>query len=225
MAPNGAMSDQLRRLAPVFLVVAGLVLAVLRRDAWGVAAGVALAAAGGGLFWRLRPQQDADVSRLDEVASRLHDERESRSLQMLVPIRWSSRLECGHPLIDEQHRRLFEIGGRLIHAAHKGMDRKGIETQLDTLISHIQVHFRTEEEVMARTRFPLTEEHCGHHHWLLQAALALRERYHTGEALAGEIVAFITEEVITEHILREDLKFALRAPKPAPPAAPAPAPD
>lgn len=217
MAPNRAMSDQVRRFLPVLLVCAGLLLAVLRRDVWGLTAGLTLAAAGGWLFWRFRQQEDAEASRFDEVASRLHDARESRSLQMLVPIRWSSRLECGHPLIDDQHRRLFEIGGRLIHAAHKGMDRKGIETQLDTLISHIQVHFRTEEEVMARTRFPLTEEHCGHHHWLLQAALSLRERYHTGEALAGEIVAFITEEVITEHILREDLKFALRPPKPAAP--------
>lgn len=110
-------------------------------------------------------------------------------------------------------------GGRLIQSAQKSLNRRTIETQLDTLIEHIGEHFRTEEEVMARTRFPLTEEHCGHHHWLLQAGLALRDRYHDGEALSGEIVAFITEEVITEHILREDLKFALRPSKPATPPA------
>ncbi len=213
------MSKKLRFLLPVLLAVAGVLAAWLRRDVWGLVAGLALAGGGGWLARRDRRQDEAVASRLDEVASRLREDRESHSLQMVVPIQWTSRMECGHPLIDEQHRRLFEMGGRLIQSAQKSLNRRAIETQLDTLIEHIGEHFRTEEEVMARTRFPLTEEHCGHHHWLLQAGLALRDRYRDGEALCGEIVAFITEEVITEHILREDLKFALRASKPATPTA------
>lgn len=213
------MSKKLRFLLPVLLAVAGVLAAWLRRDVWGLVAGLALAGGGGWLARRDRRQDEAVASRLDEVASRLREDRESHSLQMVVPIQWTSRMECGHPLIDEQHRRLFEMGGRLIQSAQKSLNRRAIETQLDTLIEHIGEHFRTEEEVMARTRFPLTEEHCGHHHWLLQAGLALRDRYRDGEALSGEIVAFITEEVITEHILREDLKFALRPSKPVTPPA------
>lgn len=105
------MSKKLRFLLPVLLAVAGVLAAWLRRDVWGLVAGLALAGVGGWLARRDRRQDEAVASRLDEVASRLRDDRESHSLQMVVPIQWTSRMECGHPLIDEQHRRLFEMGG------------------------------------------------------------------------------------------------------------------
>ena len=226
---NARALPRLFELLPYLYIAAGLATMALLGNALALASGAILVAVGGVELWRRHYRRTVH---LDDVASRLHEERDAQSALMLVPIQWSAKLECGHPIIDEQHQRLFEIGSRLIRAVHRGLPRAQVQAQLEGLIDHIRTHFETEEAVLARTRFPLTEEHRGHHHWLLTTAESLSERYRNGETLVGEMVAFITDDVITEHILREDLKFALRpspaqapaAPALAPVASPAPAP-
>ena len=50
---------------------------------------------------------------------------------------------------------------------------------------------------------------------LLAKAQSLRDRYRQHELELSELVGFIAYEVITDHILKEDLKFALKERVPA----------
>jgi hemerythrin-like metal-binding protein len=134
---------------------------------------------------------------------------EKETAVALMELHWRRSYETGHPIIDQQHRALFDIGNKLIHAAHSGKHRIEIELLLDAFVAHVKEHFATEEEVLCRTGFPLSARHKELHRALLERARELRKWYGAGRLAASELVGFIADDVIADHILKEDSKFAL----------------
>lgn len=126
----------------------------------------------------------------------------------VLPIRWSKALESGHPLIDRQHRQLFDIGNQVVAAVRTHEPRFIVEALLQGLIERIEEHFTTEEAVLARSGHPLSLEHQRAHDALLIRAGELLERYRENLVQAGELVGFINYDVILSHIVKEDTKFA-----------------
>jgi len=215
MKKQDSFSSQFFRALPYLYMAAGVLVMVGLRNKLAVFSGLILIAVGGiELLRRARfsREQEAAESRM---ATRVRADREGHSTQALMQISWRKSFECGHPVIDDQHRALFEIGDGLINAVLKNKARNHIEFLLDELTEHIELHFITEEAAMARTRFPLSDLHRQHHQELLERARALRESYRQGRLDVSELVGFIAYDVITEHIVREDLKFALREVQPA----------
>jgi hemerythrin-like metal-binding protein len=207
--------DQLYQALPFVYIGAGLLVMLLLQNMMAVVSGVLLIAVG--TLEVMRRRRDGREREAAETrhASRLHADREGPQTQALMQIAWRKSYECGHPVIDAEHRRLFEIGDTVINAVMKNKTRAHIEFLLDELTEHIQAHFSTEEAVLARTRYPLTQEHRGHHMELLQKAQGLRDSYRQGLLDVSELVGFIAYDVITEHIINEDLKFALKDRQPA----------
>ena len=207
-------SDRFFKALPFIYMVTGLGTMLGLRNGLAVISGLILIAVGGiELLRRTRFRRE-----LEQSESRLHSRQHSRmsrnlsgdSTQSLIQLSWRKSFECGHPVIDSQHRKLFDIGDGLINAAVKGKSRDHIEFLLDEMTEHIQEHFATEEAVLARTRYPLSGEHRAHHADLLARAQSLRDAYRSHQLDLGELVGFITYEVIAEHIIKEDLKFALK---------------
>jgi hemerythrin-like metal-binding protein len=128
----------------------------------------------------------------------------------LMNVRWRSSFECGHPVIDQQHRQLVNIGNELVAAVQARKAPREIELLLQELVEHIENHFATEEQILARTRYPLSGEHKKLHGQLLVQAAEIRDRYRAGHVALSEAVEFVFHEVVAVHILKEDLKFALQ---------------
>src|SRR5512140_521555 len=128
----------------------------------------------------------------------------------LMSMRWRSSFECGHPIIDMQHRELFNISNELINSVLDRSPKIGTEYLLHELVEHIKDHFVTEEEVLERTHYPALEEHRNFHHTLLGRATELEQRYLEGLLPVSNLVGFIAYDVISAHIIQEDLKFALK---------------
>lgn len=162
------------------------------------------------LLRRSRFQREVKVSD-SRMNSRLMANSEGLSTPALIAIDWRSSYACGHPRMDAQHQELFEIGNRLIDAVLKCKSRAHIEFLLDELTLRIRDHFVEEEAVMARTKFPLSAQHCAQHTAMLEKADALREGYSTGQLTENAVVGFIVYDVISKHILHEDVKFALKS--------------
>ncbi len=128
----------------------------------------------------------------------------------LMTMRWRSSFECGHPVIDMQHRELFNVGNEVINSVLDRRPKIGTEYLLHELVEHIKDHFSTEEEVLERTRYPLLAEHRNIHRLLLERASELEQRYREGLLPVSDLVGFIACDVISTHIIQEDLKFALK---------------
>jgi hemerythrin-like metal-binding protein len=125
-----------------------------------------------------------------------------------MKIFWHDAFKCGHLIIDKQHHQLFDIGNEVINAILANKPKSDVELILGEFIDHIMNHFNTEEAILAEMNHPLSKEHQEVHRSLVAKAMNIQELYHIDQAIISDIVGFITYDVVTEHIIKEDLKFA-----------------
>lgn len=78
--------------------------------------------------------------------------------------------------IDQQHRELIGIYLRLNDALKNNEPQKKIFGIIDEAISYTELHFATEERLMAKSGYPLLEEHRKNHLELLNDARRLKDR-------------------------------------------------
>jgi hemerythrin-like metal-binding protein len=191
------LPDWLYNVLPYFYLGAGVLTMIALRNGFAVFSGLTLISAGG-IVWMLRNRARREDEQADAISP---DNR-------LVHIGWNRSFECGDPLIDAQHRRLFSIGNQVIDGVFSKKSIAEMELLLDDFIDHINEHFRTEEGILANTGGPGFEEHQEIHRSLLAKAAGLRDRYRRGQVGIQDVVTFVIFDVLTEHILNEDRKFA-----------------
>ena len=202
----------LYEILPYVYAGVGLATIVVLKNSMAVFSGLTLVSAGV-IVWQMRRKHRAGprvtVERRAESASVYGDvaNYDSRLLRVV----WRSKYECGHPVIDAQHRRLVDLGNGLINSIVAGKPRPAVERLFDGLIAHIQEHFRTEEELLATTRHRVADDHRDSHRLILNQAVGLRRRYLADEKSAGHVIGFIAYEMIAQHIVKEDMSWVKAA--------------
>lgn len=188
---------------PYLYLAVGLMTMVLLRNAMAMLAGLVLVMAGA-LVLAMRRQSRMRVTgsapsaqaRVDAVVT-----------TKFVRLMWRSAYECGNATIDAQHLRLFELGNELIDAVQAYLPHADIEQMLENFLYHLIDHFCTEETILASAGHPLSGEHQQVHRRLLERGRGLCERQRNGDLSQGDLVAYLTTELIAEHIAGEDLEF------------------
>ena len=141
MVKEKKRSDRFYEVLPVLYIGAGLLAMLVLQNMMALTSGLLLIAVGAiEMMRRRRAGRDREAQE-SRHASRLASDREGPQTQALMQIAWRKSFECGHPEIDAQHRRLFEIGDTVINAVVKNKPRDHIEFLLDELTEHIQAHF------------------------------------------------------------------------------------
>ena len=193
---------------PYLYMVAGMLVAFNLPNIWGIVSGLLLILAGA-VVWRTRRV----FNRASKRAA-VHFERNSGNSNAhvdLAPLVWKTEYECGQPNIDAQHRKLFALGNALLNAIRDKQSKLDVELLLDDLISEAKNHFLTEETLMARAQHPQSPEHKAIHSELLARCDDLAARYHRDELRADDLYKFVVRDVVTGHILKEDLSFLAEA--------------
>jgi diguanylate cyclase (GGDEF)-like protein/hemerythrin-like metal-binding protein/PAS domain S-box-containing protein len=127
---------------------------------------------------------------------------------MILGLIWHEAYECGEATIDQQHRKLFELADRLIESAFtRDENPKQFDFALNKLLAHVVQHFADEEAVLALHRYASLEEHTNAHKRLIERALELRDAAASGGVTIGELANFLANEVVAQHMLKEDRKF------------------
>lgn len=197
-------SDKVYKALPFIYLCAGLLTIVLMRNVIAVFSGLVLIAAAG-LVWLLRYQYrrafNESKGRIELPVLPI----KTSPLDGLTQISWRKEFECGHPVIDAQHRHLFGISNELIHAVMTDMPKQALEALLDELIKHFNEHIESEEAILAKLNHPISDEHHEHHSSLSAKASTLREQFHNAEAGPVELIAFLAYDIISNHVLTEEL--------------------
>lgn len=128
----------------------------------------------------------------------------------LAQVSWHESLECGNSIIDDQHRRLFGLANEAIDSLLSKGHNSDEEALLMQLIEQLQTHFITEETMLARALAPGLEEHHAEHQALLAEARAMLKRFHDCEVISRDLVIFLSRNVITNHLIREDVSLVAR---------------
>ncbi len=125
---------------------------------------------------------------------------------VLLP--WKSSYESGHPLIDQQHKELFRLGNQLIAASLSQDTRREDFLRLATdLIDHIAQHFEDEEAILADIGYAELEPHRRAHNGLLLRAQKLRDQAENGTASTRDVIHFLANNVVKQHMIKADMAF------------------
>jgi len=127
----------------------------------------------------------------------------------LLALRWSAQYESGHPLIDAQHRLLFEVTNELLGVA-AGTGSASIETayRIHLLLDHAARHFEVEAELLRAAGYPRLNLHVKKHKELLRSATRLESDAEAGRLDCYRLFSFLSQELVLGHMLIDDRDFA-----------------
>jgi len=122
---------------------------------------------------------------------------------------WSDDLAVGNSFIDGDHQKLIDMVNRLHALMAEGKGKDVLDKVLHNLITYTQEHFRREEELMRKIRFPGLEAHKIEHEKLLLQVLELQKKFQSGAAtLTIQVLHFLRDWLIN-HIGKSDKELAL----------------
>lgn len=119
---------------------------------------------------------------------------------------WSSRFETGIPVIDAQHKTLFEAVNKLADSFKAGTASAQVKASLDFLVKYTVEHFQTEETFMKEMGYPKLTSHMADHAQLVAKAQALQAKLAEGKPVTVEVTTFLADW-LKHHINEVDMGY------------------
>jgi|GEM_PF-964928 len=127
---------------------------------------------------------------------------------MILHLIWHDSYNCGQPVIDAEHRKLFDLANILMNTTFMRSEKPQVfEQALDNLLTHMVKHFADEEAILAEHHYDGLAVHAVIHKQLVDHALQLRDAALAGGMIMGELVDFLADEVVARHMLKTDREF------------------
>lgn len=127
----------------------------------------------------------------------------------IVRLIWKPAYACGEPEIDREHEELFRLANALLDIAVERAEKPdAFNGAFDALLWHVTGHFAHEEEILRAHHYEQLAEHTRLHRQLVEQATDLRRQSEEPGFPIGRLVAFLVSEVVADHMLKEDKKFA-----------------
>ncbi|MDD5031007.1 MAG: bacteriohemerythrin [Rhodoferax sp.] len=135
------------------------------------------------------------------------NDRRQAMTDRLLRLSWHATYECGHPVIDEQHRGLFADANQLFEAVLSMRPKAEVATLVNTLVAHVVQHFKDEEAIIRAAGYPGSAAHATIHSALADKAVALVKHFEADTLSVGELFQFLARDAVANHILGADRQF------------------
>ncbi|MBE9537238.1 MAG: hemerythrin family protein [Proteobacteria bacterium] len=123
-------------------------------------------------------------------------------------IEWSDKdFSVGVPDIDEQHREWIGIINRLHDALLSPEAGDYKYTLFKELLAYTDLHFSDEERLMEDIDYPHLQKHKEMHYFFKTQILEQVQMLFKGEPIMMSQVMSQLKHWLTEHIMKEDMKF------------------
>ncbi len=119
---------------------------------------------------------------------------------------WSSRFETGIPIIDTQHKALFEAVNKLADSFKAGTSAAQVKASMDFLVKYTVEHFQTEEKYMREIDYPKLTSHMAEHAQLVAKAQGLQAKLAEGKPVTVEVTTFLADW-LKHHINEVDMGY------------------
>lgn len=124
-------------------------------------------------------------------------------------LEWDTRYSVNHPLLDQHHKKLFDILNKLHDLIKEGQGSDAIKITLKELFEHTQEHFEEEEKFLMQIDFPHLEEHKGFHKQFFDKLKAFEKDVAEGHGtFAATQLLNVCIKWLHEHILKSDAEYA-----------------
>ncbi len=124
-------------------------------------------------------------------------------------LEWNDRMSVGIPEIDEDHKRFLLLTEELNRAIVDRMALEEIQARMQDILDDAIRHFAHEEKLFKEWHYPDAEEHAAKHKSVVRALQALQDRF-VNYGLPAEwiTVGLEVKEILINHLLTEDMKYA-----------------
>lgn len=123
-------------------------------------------------------------------------------------IEWTDDLRMNVDSIDSQHKELIGIINRTVQAVTERRDQGLMDDALNRLREFAVHHFRCEEELMERTRYPERIDHVKGHHDIKQTIMRFQRRSYRRHPLSPEDLLEFLQDWMLDHMLIRDRDLA-----------------
>lgn len=118
-------------------------------------------------------------------------------------INWQDEFLTGVKDCDLQHKKIFNMINALYDGIKFNIERKTLKSSLETLKKYMEIHFKTEEEMLERCGYPETEVHKEEHKKFLENFEKLLNQENLNYL---EVLRFLKNWWIS-HLLNQDRKY------------------
>ena len=123
-------------------------------------------------------------------------------------LRWRDSLSLNVPVIDADHKRLFELLNRLRFLDLAGDEPSAVEEALSDLLLYTQTHFRREERLMMLGGYPLLHQHQRAHRQFTDRVAGIAARYHSNpKAFSVRVFYEMLSDWLVDHVLGDDMRI------------------
>lgn len=118
-------------------------------------------------------------------------------------IEWRPEYTIGNERIDEQHKILFS----LINDFFNDNDPASIKILFDKLTDYIQLHFDSEEVMMAEVGYPKISQHMRKHEALVAKFDDIKASLASNDSEEHHKLGLFLYNWLAKHILQEDMDY------------------
>lgn len=119
-------------------------------------------------------------------------------------ITWKDSLSVGISSIDLEHKQLIKLTNDLGVAILEGEIQDSLKHIMDKLLEYTTTHFRNEEALLEKYKYPEREKHIEEHNKLTIQVMDLHREFHF--RYAENIVEFL-RVWLSNHIIHSDMEF------------------
>ncbi|HAA1740799.1 TPA_asm: hemerythrin family non-heme iron protein [Campylobacter jejuni] len=119
--------------------------------------------------------------------------------------KWDKTFSVHNAKIDEQHKKLFELAGKVEYLIDKPVYKDEIKNLLAEFFNYMKDHFYEEERYMKLIKYPDIETHKKIHKHIIQSMIELIKNIKSTNDLKEKLYLAVKKWLL-EHILYEDMK-------------------
>ncbi|ELE7546585.1 bacteriohemerythrin [Campylobacter jejuni] len=119
--------------------------------------------------------------------------------------KWDKTFSVHNAKIDEQHKNLFELAGKVEYLIDKPVYKDEIKNLLAEFFNYMKDHFYEEERYMEPIKYPDIETHKKIHKHIIQSMIELIKNIKSTNDLKEKLYLAVKKWLL-EHILYEDMK-------------------
>lgn len=125
-----------------------------------------------------------------------------------LEIAWQDYLTVGVPEMDEEHRQFIARVNELNRAIVEAKDKATVRQAMDLMLADAALHFRHEEELLAKWNYPESAAHTAKHVALTaQFERVLKEFEEAEFSFVWAVKGLRLKQLLVAHLLKEDLKY------------------
>lgn len=122
-------------------------------------------------------------------------------------IEWTNDFEFGVPTIDEQHQKLFQLSSELMKTIFKGKKANEIDKTISFLDNYIITHFRDEEELMKKYKYPFIHFQKWQHQKFTQHFVKFKKEVRALDNYNRNFILFRIQILLVDWLVNHTLKI------------------